>query len=305
VGVQAANHSGRTALQLWLALLLFDSHADWNIQMFFRRYMCISMLVSTIASAVAIFAQTSSAVSPDTSTVVVLGTVHNPTMHYDLQVLTNILRRMKPDLILVELDSSFFGPSMALKPEYAAISLENRAVSAYLESNPVPIRPYDIEGRNQIYAQHDYFKLQRDLSSALNAAEAANLLDGNARFLFDAIRRFDKIGAGFGSERPEVINSTACDVAMESKQYYAGEGMVHIVSSVQSLGQFVGFCKFRRDFWADRNEAMLKNILSLTKLLRARTIVVLCGYEHRYYLRNGLTKQAESQAIRLKEYWDF
>jgi hypothetical protein len=258
----------------------------------------ICQTVVTIASPV-------SALRPDTSTIVVVGTVHNATKYYDVQTLCRIIDRVKPDLLLVELDSSFFTPSMSLKSEFTSISMENKAISVALQSRPIPVRPYDIEGRNQIYEQHNYFKLQRDLSSALNAAERDSLLGSKAAFLLDAIIRFDDIGAGFGSERPEVINSTACDVAMESKQYYAGEGMVQIVTSVPSLTRFKEFCKFKRDFWIKRNNAMVDNIVSWIKQFRGKTVLVLCGYEHRYFLRMGLKKQAGSETIILKDYWSF
>jgi len=241
----------------------------------------------------------------DTSTIVVVGTVHKATKYYDLQTLCRIIDRVKPTAILVELDSSFFTSSMGLKPEFTNISMENEAVSVFLRSHPIPVRPYDIEGRNRIYEQHNYFKLQRDLSSALDAAEREGVLDNRAAFLLDVIIRFDDIGAGFGSERPEVINSTACDVAMESKQYYAGEGLVQIVSSAPSLAQFGDFCKFKRDFWIMRNDAMVNNILSWAKQFPGKTVLVLCGYEHRYYLLKGLKKRAGSDAIILRDYWSY
>ncbi len=241
----------------------------------------------------------------DSTVVVVVGTVHNPSGYYDIQTLCQILDRVRPDLILVELDSSFFTTSMSLKREYVGVSMENRAVSLYLQSHTVPIRPYDIEGRNRIYEQHNYFSLQRELSSALNSAERDSLLGAKPTLLLNTIIRFDKIGAGFGSERPEVINSTACDVAMESKQYYAGEGMLQIVESVPSLVRFTEFARFRRDFWITRNDKMVDHILTWMKVFPARKILVLCGYEHRYYLRNALIERAKSGWFSVSDYWTY
>jgi hypothetical protein len=137
---------------------------------------------------------------------------------------------------------------------------------------------------------------------ALSTAERDSLLDMKGTFLLDVIIRFDDIGAGFGSERPEVINSAACDAAMESKQYYAGEGMVQLAASVTSLVKYGAFCRFKRDCWIKRNGAMLDNILNWVKIVPARTVLVLCGYQHRYHLRNALTKRAGQDAIILKKY---
>jgi hypothetical protein len=241
----------------------------------------------------------------DTTSVVIVGTVHNGTNNFNVRALTGILERVKPDLILVELDSSFLTPSMLLKPEFQSISVENGAVTDYLQTHRVAIRPYDIEGRNGIYERHNYFHRQRDLSKALDQAERDSLLRGEAATLLDAIIRFDGISRAFASETPEVLNSTACDVAMESKQYYANEGMVDIVKSVSALKDFTEFVKFKRDFWIARNNTMVTKIMEWVKLLRPNTVVVLCGFEHRYYLLEALKKRSALDAFKLKEYWTY
>jgi hypothetical protein len=106
-------------------------------------------------------------------------------------------------------------------------------------------------------------------------------------------------------ETPEVINSDPCDVAMESKQHYGNDGMFTIVTSVPTLRQFAEFATFKRDFWIARNDAMVANILHWVKALRPGTILVLCGFEHRYYLRNALRKRSPLDAFMLREYWTY
>jgi hypothetical protein len=250
-------------------------------------------------------AGTSLAANNDTTAIVIVGTVHSETSNFKVETLCRIIDRVKPDLILVELDSSFMTPSMNIKPELSNVSLENRAIRDCAQARAIPLRPYDIEGRNKIYEQHNYFNLQRELSRALDQALKDSLLGDSARILLDAIIRFDDIGHTFGSERAEIINSEACDIAMESKQYYAGTGMMQIVASVPSLRHFADFCAFRRDFWMSRNEEMAKNIVHWTNLLRPKTVLVLCGFEHRYYLRSALNKLRVNNAFNLREYWTY
>jgi hypothetical protein len=263
-------------------------------------------LTAFIILAVVIFSvQSVFALAEDTTTIVVVGTVHNKTEKFTAQKLYGIMERVKPDLILVELDSSFFTPSMSIKPEDLNASLENSVVADYQKASGVPIRPYDIEGRNKIYQDHKYFKLQKDLSKALNQADQDSLLRGESALLLDAIDRFDGIGRAFGTESPEVINSNICDVAMESKQYYGGDGMLRIVSSVPVLKQFTEFATFKRDFWITRNEAMVANIRSWAKSLHPKTILVLCGFEHMYFLRDKLKSDTTSGTFILREYWTF
>jgi hypothetical protein len=261
-----------------------------------------SRIAAFVTAALFIAAAHSTAFSADTTAIVIVGTVHNKTDNFSVKNLQEILERVKPDLILVELDSSFLTPSMSIKPEFARISLENEAVAEYQKKYKTPIRPYDIEGRNKIYESHNYFKLQKDLSNALNKAVRDSLLRGESATLFDAIQRFDEIGRSCGLEPPGLINSDACDAAMDSKQYYAGEGMVKIVEAVPALKQFEEFAAFKRDFWIRRNEAMVTNILFWTGQLHPKTILVLCGFEHRYYLRNALAASHSSVATVVREY---
>jgi len=156
----------------------------------------------------------SKAAGVDTTRIVVLGTVHNSSDNFNPGKLVAIIDRIKPDLILVELDSTFFMSDMSFKPGTINLSLQNKAVAAYIKDHPVPVRPYEIEGRNRIYEEHDYFSLQKELSTSLKKAEKDSLL---------------------GAE--------------------------------------------------------------------AKTVLVICGFEHRYYLRNGLRERSSKEAILLKEYW--
>lgn len=76
--------------------------------------------------------------------------VHNNTDKYTVQGLYDIIERIKPDVILVELDSSFLTPSMSIKPEFVGVSLENQVFAEYHSVHGIPIRPYDIRRHGTI-----------------------------------------------------------------------------------------------------------------------------------------------------------
>jgi hypothetical protein len=241
----------------------------------------------------------------DTARIIVMGTVHNSSDNFDSAKLVAIIDRIRPDLILVELDSSFFMPDMSFKPETINLSLENQAVSTWVKDHHVPVRPYEIEGRNRIYEEHSYFGLQKDLSASLKQAVKDSLQVPEAKTPLDAVKRFDQISYALSLDRPEVFNSDACDKAMESKQYYGGEGLARIVALTPSLAKFSEFCKFKHDFWIMRNNAMVDHIILRVKEFHPKTVLVICGFEHRYYLRNGLREKSLKEAILLKEYWAY
>jgi hypothetical protein len=241
----------------------------------------------------------------DTTTIVIVGTVHNKTEKFTHDSLFNIIKRVNPDLILMELDSSFFTIAMSIKPEFQKITLENSVVTKYQESHKVLIRPYDLEGRNKIYSDNNYFEQQQELSKALIQATQDDQIQGESKILLDAIFRFDQITHAFASDYPNVINSNSCIVAMDSKQYYANDGMVKIVASVPILNHFIRFTTFKRDFWLKRNEAMVNKILYWNKNFHSKTILVLCGFEHKAYISASLSNQNSNNNFKIKEYWSF
>jgi hypothetical protein len=237
--------------------------------------------------------------------IVVVGTVHNPTTKFTEETLVAILRRVNPDIVLLELDPSFFDSSFALPEKYRTISLENKAVTAYGKTAGVKLRPFDIEGRNKLYQAHDYFKRELSLNQEISRMYGAGQLSPEARLLFEGLMALAAVRDSCSAERPEVINSSACDTAIEKKQDYAFKGIGKIVDLTPALKEFKPFWSLADDFWARRNDAMVRNIIKHSKELRARRVVVLCGYEHRYYLRDRLTEHAPREGFIVKGYWDY
>jgi hypothetical protein len=237
--------------------------------------------------------------------IVVVGTVHSPTAKFTEATLVAILRKVNPDLILLELDPSFFDSSFALPEKYQNIAMETKAVIAYGKTAVLRLRPFDIEGRNKFYQEHDYFKRELNLNQEISRMYGAGQLPVEAKLLFEGLMALAAIRDSCGSERPEVINSSACDTAIEKKQDYAFKGMGKIVELTPALKEFKPFWSLADDFWARRNDAMVRNIARYSKDLQAKRVVVLCGYEHRYYLRSSLNQQAPKEGFIVKEYWDY
>ena len=237
--------------------------------------------------------------------VVVISTVHNDTTYFKTETLVDILKKINPDILLLEFDSSFFDNSFALLDKYQAITLESRAATILQNTSKVKVRPYDIEGRNKFYADHDYFKLEGALHRKLNEFYGNNMLSAEAKLLFETLLSLSAIRDSFGAERPEVINSYACDTSLEKKQYYSFKGINRIIELTPSLKEFEAFGSLADDFWMRRNEEMAKNIVRYSKEFQGKRIAVLCGYEHRYYLRKRLKEQEPKENFVVREYRDY
>ena len=237
--------------------------------------------------------------------IVVIGAVHNDTAFFKAETLVNILKKVNPDLLLLEFDSSFFDSSFNLLEKFRAISLESRAATILQQASQVKVRPYDIEGRNKFYAEHNYFKLEGELNRELNRLYGNNGLPVEAKLLFETLLALSAIRDSFGAERPEVINSSACDTALEKKQFYSFKGMRRMIELTPALKEYDTFAILADDFWVRRNEEMIKNIVRYSKEFQGKRIVVLCGFEHRYFLRNRLREQESKENFVVRDYWNY
>jgi hypothetical protein len=77
--------------------------------------------------------------------------------------------------------------------------------------------------------------------------------------------------------------------------------MPELSAKVPSLSDLTGEFAFFRDEWRDRNRIMAANVAGLARKRPSQRIAVVCGYEHRYILRDLLS--AESGVI-VKEFYE-
>jgi hypothetical protein len=263
----------------------------------------ISALLPIVAACVPAAAPAQGTSAP--AEVVVVGTVHGTTPRFSVDTLLGILDRVRPAVILVELDSSFFDDSLRLRPEYQAISLENAAVTRFSARTGTPLRPYDIEGRNRAYEQQDYFARQRRLSEAIGQLDRQGALVPEAKGRLRELDDLSAIRDAIGADRAVVINSAASDTAIRWKQEYGYAGLRRIIELSAGLADFADFWRWADEFWTRRNETMHANIVRIAALFRGRRVVVICGYEHRYYLRSLLRQDEATGRLKLREYWNY
>lgn len=235
--------------------------------------------------------------------ITVVGTVHSPTAAFTQESLTAILRKIQPDLVLLELDPSFFDDAYVLQEKYRSVSMENEAALAYAKTAAVPVkmRPFDIEGRNRFYQEQDYFRRESRMNQEIARLHRAGELPLEARLLFEALTALAAVRDACGVSPPEVMNAAPCDAAIERKQDYAFKGMGRIVEVTPALQEFKSFAALADSFWARRNEAMVASILRRARETQAKRIVVLCGFEHRYYLRRRLAENPPGDGFLLKD----
>ena len=80
--------------------------------------------------------------------IIVIGNIHQSVPNYNSDTLFNILKKIRPDIILHEIDSSFFTSDFKFK--YPSEENEQNAAEKYLKEYPkTKLRPFDFEGRNE------------------------------------------------------------------------------------------------------------------------------------------------------------
>ena len=68
-----------------------------------------------------------------------------------------------------------------------------------------------------------------------------------------------------------------------------------------ALREFRAFYQVNERYWDIRNQAMARNVARYAALYPGRRLVVLCGFSHRYYLRQALRAQAHKLHFRLRD----
>jgi len=245
----------------------------------------------------------------------VLGTVHFPTPAFTADSLYNALEALRPDLILFEIDSTRLAE--VLRPPapmqrlsralgWAASPNEAPAVTKYRQRYPATlVRPYEWGRRDQFHRQHGILTTPGLVFQKLNTLRKAGQLTPRQRQI---LATYDSLTASLnalGSTQPlAVLNSVATDSLAQRRQNCQYHQLKTIVDENEELREFRAFYQVNEQYWDIRNQAMARNIARYAALYPGRRLVVLSGFNHRYYLRRELLKRAAKLHFRLRELAD-
>ncbi len=248
--------------------------------------------------------------APEARELIILGTVHFPTAGVKPDSLFAVLDRLKPGMILMEMDHSAFDDRYGITLH----SGENEwmALGRYLAKYPeTAVRPFDIEGRKAI---------RRSRGIDLPVVDS----------LFDYMLTLDSLGA-YEEEQENVLRrfleltDTLNRVAQGTLRRLNNPGTDSLVRERQHCqyvrllevtGTCAAFPKWRREtegtvldgreifrryaaFELEREQRMTENILNWIGQARARRIVVMVGFFHRYALMEKLEPLQSTGGFRL------
>jgi hypothetical protein len=234
--------------------------------------------------------------------VIVIGTLHKPSEKFTNVDLLRVLKHVDPDVILYELDSTFSDRRGQLRL-YGTVEAD--AVNAFRRTSPVLVLPYDIEGRNQIYAAFHYFEIQKEYETSVIEVYRQGLLSTEAQSLYKEILGNRWVLIALTQGKMELFNSTNCDAAFQRKHERSAANLKRIIELTPDLARFREYAEFESEFWELRNRTMVRNILRYARQFPGKRVVVVCGAEHRYFLVRELKAAQSKGSISLREFWTY
>lgn len=236
--------------------------------------------------------------------VCLVGTKHEPCAYFNSDSVYAILLRVQPDVVLMELDSSFFDKNFRFDLEkYPDLLSTNENIGAhrYQQEQGVDLRPFEITGRNEWYREHRYFERQdsmwRDVMSLYRADKLSRKNWEDMELILQVMNYNDMKFAS-----PRDMNSSMTMGYLSLREYILYQKLVSIVETEELLSRWRSFVRLWSSRWYERNVVMAANIRRMAKLYPGKRLLVLVGLEH----KPGLLKLLkECEGVELKEYWEF
>jgi hypothetical protein len=234
-----------------------------------------------------------------------IGTAHEEKKYVNADSLLRVLNRIKPDLILLELESKHF--TKEFKFDTATYSLkdylvrnENSASYMYQQQRGIQLRPFDIEGRHAFYEKEHYLERENKMFAEMMNLYKSNKLSAACKADFEllllALTNYANLS--FGSLKE--LNSDVSTRFIALKSAVDLELMLSIVKRTKDLAKWLAFAELRKSYWQKRNTVMCENIVRYSSEFDGKRIVVLVGNDHKYILKDML----KEHKVDIKEYYD-
>ncbi len=251
--------------------------------------------------------------------VIIIGVIHSESKLITADSLLNILVAVNPQVVLDESDtlSGYFKKDQSLvePPKWyktagklglaKRMPPEKQVLYMYRDVNRVVvIRPFDMAIPNRTRYVKEKEKNEYLFLDALNKAADNKEFSAFRTKVHDTCialysQFFSVYEKGYyGINQPAVTANIRRMMQLEAEHFPA------IIDSVNSMKGFKQFDTDNRAMWTKRNEIMSGNILSIVSQYPGKTIVVLTGLLHKYYLTDLLRPLQAQYGFRLMEYYD-
>lgn len=247
--------------------------------------------------------------------VIIFGTRHSPNSVYNSDSLMKAVLHLKPDLLLIEQDStSYIFKSGVFKPlpgwslylrrisGWSKKDVEGNMLHRYHREFPqIIIKPNDVafNGAERERNRKEFLKLLDEFAVAMSEAfdrkemsdYRANVHLVRKQLLSFLLQRIDSSLHEFNTDSTtEVVRQ------LENLDYVHFKALVDSVPSLQRFADRI-YKQLQRE--EHRNEVMVQQILRYINEYRGKRIVVLNGLLHRYYQLDKLAPKREQFNFRI------
>jgi hypothetical protein len=247
--------------------------------------------------------------------VVLVGTAHNSNPLYNGDSLLKAVAFLKPDIILIESDStSYTFKSGVFKPlPNWSMQLRKAGVRSKLgpedemlhkfhrEFPEVIIKPVDVafNGKERDKIRHETLQIEDEFAIAMyDAYERKEMSPYRSKIHLER-RRLVAVASLVVDSMLHVFSSDSTTNLIRQLETLEHEHFRALVDSVPSLQRYAKKINEKLQNAALRNQVMVQQILRYVSEYRGKRIVVLTGFLHRYYQLDKLMLQRESHNIRL------
>ncbi|MDM1556428.1 MULTISPECIES: hypothetical protein [Chryseobacterium] len=251
--------------------------------------------------------------SQNKTEIYVIGNIHDSVPNYHPILLFEILKKIKPDIILHEVDSQ------GMKEYETDRDLKGNEIIAsnrYLQKFPGTLRfPFDFENRNQYRKDKGMVPTDNLAVKLIDSLYKVKKLSQYEAQQYEVFLNTTKELMKKAELSPENFNNKTTDKISEKRQNAQYSGLLKITEKRKEFAErFVtkpdggkisyrnGF-KLMSGFWDLRNQTMAKNIYTTSVKYPHKKIVVLTGFLHRYYLLKELNKLNNGNYI-IKEFYE-
>lgn len=248
-----------------------------------------------------------------TTQLTILGSVHFPTTGINSDSVYLAIKKVDPQVILMERDSVSFDSDFNRKVEYE--ENEDQAVSKYLKDNPKTIlRPIEYEGRNAYRIKMGLYPQANEVYQKLNELSRSKKFGAEEYLIWTRFAKYWLMLDSLSSTDLKAINTDEADDIVDSAKYYQYTQMKKIVDKrdefteqmLDSKGDSISlreyFGKWEQFEHYDRNNAMVDNIIRTIDNLPNNRFLLSVGYHHRSYIKKALEKKAPH--IRIVEFYE-
>lgn len=232
------------------------------------------------------------------TSIYIIGTVHPQSRNFNPDSILTILDKLKPDLILLELDSSCFDKDLNLSTSVR--TNEILGTKKYVSRHPTPVRPYDIKARS---ATRGIVKVEGEALERIRLMQW-ELASSQRQTYMDFAKSNEEL-VTYLRKKPRDINTKYVNDLVERNQVLMYKGLLDIIDSRAELQDLrVGYRQCGV-YWDWRNRKMVENTLLFLKAdtLRNKTIALFTGFFHKYYFLHELQSKESSVGFVVKEYY--